>query len=103
MKPPVPSLTTRVYARLNEVPPGKLTTYRDLAHSVQSKAYRGVGQILSKNPNAPAVPCHRVVRSDGKLGGYRFGVPQKVALLQQEGITIDGDKVSNLPLFLHTF
>jgi methylated-DNA-[protein]-cysteine S-methyltransferase len=88
----------RVYAQLKAVPKGKVTTYKDLAHSLGTGAYRAVGQALRTNPYAPRVPCHRVVASDGKIGGF-FGttsgepVQRKIALLQKEGILVHEGRV----------
>jgi methylated-DNA-[protein]-cysteine S-methyltransferase len=68
----------KLYDLLSEIPQGKVTTYKELAKKLQTKGYRAVGQIVGANPNAPQVPCHRVVRSDGGLGGYAFGLKKKL-------------------------
>lgn len=85
----------KVYAVLRTVPRGSLITYGDLARRVgYPRAARAVGNILNKNPFVPKVPCHRVIRADGTLGGYGFGGPEaKKALLEREGIVFDGDKI----------
>jgi len=70
---------------------GKLTTYRDIAKAMKCKAYRAVGNALNKNPNAPIVPCHRVIKSDGTIGGYAFGVKKKISILRKEGIKFNSD------------
>ena len=80
------SFADRIYDSLRDVPAGKVTTYRDLAHSVGSRAYRAVGQVLRNNPYAPEVPCHRVVSCDGKIGGFNGqtagpAIGRKIALL----------------------
>jgi methylated-DNA-[protein]-cysteine S-methyltransferase len=85
----------RVYARLLQIPEGRVTTYAELARSLGIKGARAVGQALNKNPNAPRVPCHRVVRSDGSIGGYAGGVKKKVSLLSTEGIQISESGVEN--------
>ena len=54
----------KVYQKLKEVPKGYVTTYKELALSLNCKAYRAVGNALNKNPYAPIVPCHRVVKSN---------------------------------------
>jgi O-6-methylguanine DNA methyltransferase len=64
------------------------------------RAARAVGNVLNKNPFAPEVPCHRVVRSDGRVGGYAWGEICKVKLLKQEGIIIKGDRIRD---FKHYF
>ncbi len=79
----------RVYTLLKKVPRGKVTTYKTLAKAC-GLSPREVGHILSKNPYAPKVPCHRVVRSDGSLGGYTHrGKPApsiKMRMLKREGV-----------------
>lgn len=67
------------------IPKGTVLTYRQVAVAANSpRAYRAVGNILNKNYN-PAIPCHRVVRSNGKLGGYNRGEELKITLLRAEG------------------
>ncbi len=83
----------KIYDLLKLIPKGRVTTYKELADKVKSKAYRGVGQIVGANPDAPKVPCHRVVKSDGGISGYAFGVDKKIALLKSEGIEVKNDKV----------
>ena len=55
---------------LNSIPKGRICTYGDLAKHLKTKAVRAVGTAVGKNPDAPQVPCHRVVLSDGKIGNY---------------------------------
>jgi methylated-DNA-[protein]-cysteine S-methyltransferase len=83
----------KIYDLLSEIPKGKVTTYKVLAKMVKTKGYRAIGQIVGANPNAPKVPCHRVVRSDGGLGGYAFGLKKKIELLTAEGVKIADGKV----------
>jgi methylated-DNA-[protein]-cysteine S-methyltransferase len=83
----------KLYELLSEIPKGKVTTYKELAKKLKTKGYRAVGQIVGKNPNAPKVPCHRVVKTDGTLGGYAFGIKKKIALLEKEGVKIKAGKV----------
>ncbi len=97
----------RVYALCQKVPRGKVTTYREIAHALHTKAYRAVGQALRCNPYAPNVPCHRVIASDGSLGGFRGKtrggeLHKKVALLRKEGIAFCGS-VINLKKYGHSF
>ena len=93
----------RCYALLLEIPNGKVTTYAEMARALGTRAYRAVGQAMHRNPDAPKVPCHRVIRSDGSLGGYAGGVAKKASLLMAEGIPIRDGAVTNLPDFLYTF
>lgn len=60
-----------------------------------SKAYRAVGNALNKNPFAPKVPCHRVVSSDGSIGGFASGAMKKIELLKSEGIKVKGGKIQD--------
>ena len=60
----------KIYSLLKKVPKGKITTYKILAEALDTKAYRAVGQAMRNNPYAPEVPCHRVVSSDGSIGGF---------------------------------
>jgi O-6-methylguanine DNA methyltransferase len=79
------SFTTRVLAVVARIPRGSVLTYWQVAERVGSPlGSRAVGTVLSKNYN-PKVPCHRVVRSDGKVGGYNRGAVRKRELLVEEG------------------
>ena len=83
----------RVYALTKKVPSGAVTTYKDIAGALRLRCYRAVGQALHKNPFAPVVPCHRVVTSDGSLGGFAHGCAAKQRLLEAEGIKIRENKI----------
>jgi methylated-DNA-[protein]-cysteine S-methyltransferase len=93
----------KLYELLSEIPKGKVTTYGELAKKLKTKAYRGVGQIVGANPNAPKVPCHRVVRSDGGISGYAFGVDKKIALLKSEGVIVKNGKIVDFDKKLYGF
>ena len=72
-----------------KIPKGKTLTYKQVARLAGSpRAFRAVGNILNKNYD-PKIPCHRVVRSDGKTGGYNRGSKKKFELLCREGAAID--------------
>lgn len=74
----------KVLAIVKKIPRGKTMTYAAVARQAGSpRAFRAVGSILKKNFD-PAIPCHRVVRSDGSLGGYNRGVQEKVRKLYEE-------------------
>jgi O-6-methylguanine DNA methyltransferase len=79
----------RVYAVVQKIPKGQTRTYKDVAYAVgKPNAYRAVGTILSKNTD-PKVPCHRVIRSDGKIGEYnQINGPSKRELLRKEGVNL---------------
>lgn len=84
------SLSTRCYAFIDQIPPGYIITYKDLAQALGTRGYRAVGRIVGLNPNPPVTPCHRVVCSDGRLGGYsaKGGISEKIRLLAAEGIMV---------------
>ena len=75
-----------VYKAVLKIPAGEVRTYKWVAESLgKPRAYRAVGNALNKNPYAPIVPCHRIVRSDGSIGGFALGVSRKKRLLAKEG------------------
>ena len=74
-----------MWAALSAIPSGKTATYAEIARAIgQPKAVRAVAQACGANPLAIAIPCHRVVRSDGDLSGYRWGVERKRKLIDRE-------------------
>lgn len=78
------SFRSRVYSIVKKIPKGKTLTYRQVAEKAGSpNAYRAVGNILSKNYDTE-IPCHRVIRSDGKTGGYNRGAEVKKRILEKE-------------------
>lgn len=100
-----PNFNERCYELLSTIPPGFITTYKDLAEALGTKAYRAVGKAMNKNPYPrDLVPCHRVVNSDGHLGGYAGHTDEKIARLKNEGIEIDQQrKVVNFKQKLYKF
>ena len=100
----------KIYSILKKVPKGKVTTYKNLAESLNSKAYRAVGQAMRKNPYAPEVPCHRVVSSDGKIGGFSGTmnpnskeVKKKIRMLEKEGIKVKNNRIVDFEKLLLKF
>jgi len=88
------NISIKVYRKLLQVPKGKVTTYSDLAKAIGLKnGHRFVGTIMKKNPYPVIIPCHRVVKSDGKIGGYSYGEKVKLKMLQKEGIKIKDGKI----------
>jgi methylated-DNA-[protein]-cysteine S-methyltransferase len=85
----------KVYKICKKIPKGRVSTYKEIARALNTKAYRAVGNALNKNPYAPTVPCHRVVSSDGKIGGFASGQKNKIKLLKKEGIKIKNKKIQN--------
>lgn len=94
---------SQIYSLLRKVPAGKITTYKALARALHTKAYRAVGTAMNKNPYAPKVPCHRVVKSNGEVGDFASGSSKKVEMLKKEGIPIKDNKIVNFEKFLYKF
>lgn len=75
----------KVYEALKAIPYGKTCSYEELAQAIgHPRAVRAVGSACANNPVALVIPCHRVVRKDGSLGGYRLGIGRKTKLLEME-------------------
>ena len=82
------SFQEKVYEIVKKIPRGKFLTYKKVAQRAgRSKAWRAAGNILAKNKNSN-IPCHRVIRTDGKIGGYNKGARKKIELLKKEGYKI---------------
>ncbi len=97
-------LEEKVYRKLLEVPKGKITTYGELAKAVGLKnGQRTIGKIMNKNPYPVIVPCHRVIKSDGKIGGYAWGEKVKAKMLSNEGIKIKNGKILDVKISIHRF
>ncbi len=76
----------KVWEAILAIPKGEVRTYAWVARQIgRPKAVRAVGNALNKNPFAPEVPCHRVIRSDGTIGGFANGTKRKFILLRREG------------------
>jgi len=83
------SFKEKVLNIVRKIPKGKVLSYQELAKSAgKAKAYRAVGNILNKNQNSK-IPCHRVIRLNGKIGGYNKTIKKKIALLKKEGLIIN--------------
>ena len=88
------NLEQRVYKKLLDVPKGQITTYGELAKAVGLKnGQRVIGKIMNNNPYPVIVPCHRVVMSTGKIGGYAYGEHIKTKMLSEEGVEIKNGKI----------
>jgi methylated-DNA-[protein]-cysteine S-methyltransferase len=101
---PITAFQRRVYERVKEIPPGRVTTYAALARAVGCASPQAIGQALRRNPFAPRVPCHRVIRSDRSIGGFNgqeggAETSRKEALLLAEGVDIRGGRLHDA----HTF
>lgn len=90
------SFQIKVWNALREIPRGKTISYKELATSIgMPKAYRAVANAVGANPIAVIVPCHRVIRSDGSLGGYRWGEDRKEELLIAEASWLANKEASS--------
>lgn len=94
----------KVYSLLKKVPKGKVTTYGALAKKLKSSP-RAIGQAMRANPFAPRVPCHRVIKSDGNIGGFRGrikgkAISEKIRLLRKEGVKITDNQVNDNKLLV---
>ena len=85
----------RVYDLLGKIPCGKIATYAEVARALDCGSAQAIGQALKRNPYAPDVPCHRVIKTDLTIGGYSgetsgAQLKKKLRLLKQEGVEFDG-------------
>lgn len=93
---------------MKRIPRGKVTSYKIIAKKIDSKGYRAVGNACRRNPYPPTVPCHRVVKSNGKIGGFEGKtsgkqIEKKIKLLKKDGIEIKDGKVVNFESVLFEF
>lgn len=82
-----------VLLEVMKIPLGEVRTYKQISEAINSKAYRAVGSAIGKNPLPLIIPCHRVIRSDFKVGGFYGGTEMKKEILKNEGIKIKNDKI----------
>ena len=98
------NLEEKIYKKLLDVPKGQITTYGELAKAVGLKnGQRVVGRVMNQNPYPVIIPCHRVVMSTGKIGGYAYGEEIKEKMLHDEGIEISKGKIINLENKIYRF
>lgn len=88
---------------LLRIPKGKVTTYKALAHAMDTKGYRFVGQLLNKNPKPDKYPCYKVVATDGSLGGFALGCEDKIMRLKEDGIEILDERIVDFEKRLYTY
>jgi O-6-methylguanine DNA methyltransferase len=84
-----------VWNALKLIPKGKITTYKEIANYLNTKGIRAVANAVAKNPYAPKIPCHRVVKSNAQIGGYsaKGGIKTKIELLKKEGVFVKEGKI----------
>jgi len=99
----VTDFQSEVYQVCKRVPRGRVTTYKAIAEKLGNRAFRAVGTALNRNPFAPDVPCHRVVNSDGSVGGFAQGVYKKTMMLKTEGISVVDKKIKNFKEIIYRF
>jgi len=98
----------RVWKLMETIPRGRATTYGQIARKLNTKAYRAVGNACRKNPYAPRVPCHRVIRSDGTVGGFGGKtsgktVEEKTRFLRKENVKVKNGKIVDFEKVLFKF
>lgn len=97
-KPIISKFQAQVYAAAQAIPKGMVTTYQLLAAAIGCRSAQAVGQALRRNPTPPAIPCHRIIRSDLTIGGFAGAtagreIEKKLALLAAEGVTFADHKL----------
>jgi len=102
------SFDRKVWKFMKKIPKGRVSTYKIIANKIGTNAYRAVGNACRRNPNPPTIPCHRVVRSDGGVGGFAGEtsgeqIKKKVMLLKKEGIKVKNGKIIDFEEVLHEF
>ena len=93
----------KVLKLTKRIPKGRVTTYKIIAEKLNTHAYRAVGTALHNNKRPIIIPCHRVVNSDGFIGGYAKGINKKIKLLKKEGIKIKSKKIEDFEKVLLRF
>src|SRR3990167_5975806 len=106
----------KVWILIAKIPESKVTTYKEIAHKLRTKAYRAVGNACNKNPNSAwalegrvlrrkhgFIPCNRVVSSSGNIKGYAHGVKKKIEILRRENVFVKNDKIVDFEKKLHRF
>ena len=93
----------KVLELTKKIPKGRVTTYKIIAEKLKTRAYRAVGTALHNNKKPITIPCHRVVNSNGFLGGYAKGIKKKIELLKKEGIKIKNKKIKDFKKVLFKF
>lgn len=97
-------LSKKVFELVRKVPYGSVTTYLEIAKALGNPGLaRHVGNVLNGNQDPERIPCFKVVRSDGLVGGYVLGAAEKISRLEKSGVRIKNRRVVNLELFLHRF
>ena len=84
------------YYLVRQIPAGRVSTYGAVAKALGNERYaRAVGKYMNKNPNADTMPCFKIVKSDGSLGGFGLGIEDKIRRLKEDGIEVKDGKIAN--------
>jgi len=98
------SIEEQVYRLVSSIPKGMVSTYKDVAVALgRPDISRLIGRILSRNPDPIVVPCHRVVMSDGSIGGYIYGRDVKEELLRREGVMVEDGVIKDFEYVRFSF
>ena len=90
------NLTEYTYYLVRQIPPGRVSTYGAVAKALGNKGYaRVVGKYMNKNPDADTMPCFKIVKSDGSLGGFGLGITDKIRRLKKDGIEVKNGRIVN--------
>lgn len=92
----------KVFELLRKIHKGKVTTYKEIALKLNLNP-REVGRILSKNEDLEKIKCYKVVKSNGKVGGYKLGIKEKIRRLEKEGIKIKKEKIVDFKEIIYHF
>ena len=101
-------LAEKVYNLCKQIPKGKVSTYLELGRALDTTAYRAIGQALKKNPNPNIVPCFKIVKSNGELGGFKGKISgkeikEKIKMLELEGVKVKNNKIIDFEKVLFKF
>ncbi len=101
-------ISEKVYQLCKAIPKGRISTYRDIGKKLEIKSYRAIGQALRRNPNPISTPCHRIVSSSGKIGGFKGKtsgekIKEKIKLLEKEGVKVKNNKIVDFEKVLYKF
>jgi deoxyribonuclease V len=88
------NITQYTYDLVRQIPPGRVSTYGAVAKALGNSGYaRAVGKYMNKNPDADTMPCFKIVKSDGSLGGFGLGSDDKIRRLNKDGIKVKDGKI----------
>lgn len=94
----------KVLQLVKKIPRGRVTTYKLLGNKLGNvRLARPIGNALNKNEKLIKIPCHRVIKSNGHVGGYKLNIGRKIKLLREEGIKIKNKRINNFVAFLYKF